>query len=180
MLRLALAVLLSVLLAGCILETERPLFKEEDGALALGRKASAYGAWNKVNGTWQEAKTEAGHLILNPEGRHYRIEIVDAASKDTTQEQMRVLFVPLAQKKFVLQAEADGENPVYAIGELVGRDLLISALFCTDLKKTDAASKEIIFEGLNCRASKVKNPREFLARIASSLPPPELKLAPTR
>ena len=126
MLRLALAVLLSVLLAGCILETERPLFKEEDGALALGRKASAYGAWNKVNGTWQEAKTEAGHLTLNPEGRHYRIEIVDAASKDTTQEQMRVLFVPLAQKKFVLQAEADGENPVYAIGELVGRDLLIS------------------------------------------------------
>ena len=159
-------VLLSLLaLSACVLQSEKPLFPEADGVAALQPLGTTFVPFNLVDGQWQAEKDRASFASV---GKHYEVKGDDG--KTTS-----VLFVPLGQNSWLMQASEDGKNAAYLIARRDGKALLLQALFCEDLKKDAASTKRLRFDRDDCFVPADFKLAEFKA-LASNAPPAKMKL----
>jgi hypothetical protein len=172
--KFAVLLLVAVALGGCVLESKAPLFAEAQGVLVIGSSPPAMAAWNLKDGKWVRSGPDAPPLQLVAEGQHY-----SAAIPDKPGELMTMLFVPLAGGSYAMQVGATNEaNITYVIATIQGGDILVSPLFCTDLKTAKARPTNIVYDRDSCLAVGIKDAAAFMADLARIAPAPDLKLAP--
>ncbi len=155
-------------LAGCMLQSHRPLFSESDGVPLPKVLGTHFVMQDFDNGTWND---EEGSITIKASGRHY------LASDEAKKDEVAALFVPLSPNWWVLQAKEKDEPNVYMLAELSGKNLLLHALACEDLKKLAAAAAEISFEGDDCYL-KGGAGLDYFKQMITSVEPAKMRLVP--
>jgi len=169
---------LTFLLTGCVLEADPPLFAESQGVLALGDGPVAFDGYTLKNGVWTKSNTEDPPLQFTPQDRHYVVR--ELGKTEAQSNKATALFAPLGDNWMALQLTEEGKPAVYSLTRLEGRNLLVTPLMCSDLKKDDEAARHVAFAGQDCTARDVSDPEAFFARLAKNQPSPELKLVPVQ
>lgn len=162
-----LTVLLSaaVLLAGCVLQSEAPLFADRDGVAALAPLGSTFVTWNQVDGAWQ---AEKDRVVFTAVGNHYEVPGDDG-------EVVSVTFVALENDTWVMQAAEPDKPAAYLIARRDGKALLLQVPECLDLKNHQAYARRLRFDRDDCFAPADFKREEFTA-LAGVLPPAKVKL----
>ncbi len=160
-----LTVLLSVFtLAGCVLQSEEPLFKDDDGVAALQHLGLTFATHNLVDGKWQQEKDG---ITFTRKGKHYEAL--------TDGDMVSVTFVALENSTWVMQVDEPDKPSAYLLARQDGDALLLQTLLCEDLKSNAAAAKRLRFAGDDCFAPNDFSLAEFKA-LEKSAAPAKMKL----
>jgi hypothetical protein len=131
---------LAFLLAGCVLQSGKPNFKDSEGAVLPAGFVTTFVTENFTNGAW---KAEEGSISFAASGKHY-------VAKNEKAETIDVMFVALGKDAWVIQAAEKDKPSAYVMVEAKDDTLLLRPLFCDDLKKQEASAKLVRFEGSDC------------------------------
>lgn len=129
--------LLAFALAGCNLETKKPLFADADAKLLLAGYPSL-APYERDGGGW---KMSTDPLSIKPEASHY---LVKSGNSD-----MVISFVPLEGPWWILQAAETG-SATYVLVKAEPKELLIYALECKILQESGKFGTEIEFKDSSC------------------------------
>jgi hypothetical protein len=156
--------LLAMGLAGCNLETKKPLFAEADAKLLLADypKLAAY---ERDNGGW---KKSADPLNFTAEASHYLV-------KSGTSE-MRMSFVPLEGPWWILQAAETSGTSSYVLVMAEPKELLIYSLACKKLQESGKFGSEIEFAGSSCFIREETDKMSLFKALIGSASEPSTKL----
>jgi hypothetical protein len=132
--------LFCLLLGGCVLQSEKPNFKESAGVALPPEFVTSFVTENFTNGAW---KAEEGSIGFAASGQHY-------VAKNEKAETIDVLFVALGKGTWVMQAAEKDKPSAYVMVEAKDDMLLLRPLFCEDLKKQKTSAKLVRFEGNDC------------------------------
>lgn len=152
-------------LAGCILQSDAPLFAETDGVAALKPLGETFVTYNLVNGQWQAEKERA---VFKPVGQHYE---VPGDSSGT----VSVTFVALEKNAWVMQAAEASKPAAYIIARRDGNALLLQVPVCEELKKDPTYAKRFRFDRDDCFAPAGFSIADFRT-LAKALPPSRIKM----
>src|SRR5688572_17573153 len=100
---------LVLLLAGCVLQSEEPVFGEEQAQLVFGSASLNVKSYSWKDGAWIEEKER---LSLAAEGHHY----VAIEDDDVT----NLFFIPLSANWFAVQATEAGKKVNYSLALVEG------------------------------------------------------------
>ena len=129
--------LLAIGLAGCNLETKKPLFTDAEAKLLLAGYPNL-AAYERDDGGWKKSDDP---LNVAPEGSHYLVK--------SGNSEMQVSFVPLDGPWWILQAtETSGSS--YVLIKAGPKELLVSALDCKSLKEAGTYDTTIDFVDSSC------------------------------
>lgn len=167
---------LTLLLTGCVLQADPPLFGESQGVLALGTSPVAFDGWTLKNGSWTKSDDDQTMLRFTPAGHHY-VVAEEGPKADKKKNAAMALLVPLKGNWLAMQFSEPDKPAIYALAKLDGRKLLVTPMMCDDLKKQADLTHFITFERYDCTL-KATDPVRFLSDVAARLPPPELMLVP--
>lgn len=131
------SLLLPLLLSGCVLQSDKPLFTETDGVAALEPLGTELVSYSRNEGDW---KREDDPVTLVLADHHY----VDA----TKPTEAQFLFVALGGEAYVMEAKEEGKPAVYALARRDGKAMLVYPLMCDVLKKD--AVPHVRFQGDDC------------------------------
>jgi hypothetical protein len=124
-------------LAGCNLETKKPLFTDAEAKPLLADYPNL-AAYERDDGGWKKSDEP---LNVAPEGSHYLVTLGNS--------KMQVSFVPLDGPWWILQAtEATGSS--YVLIKAEPKELLVSALDCKSLKGGGVYDTTIDFVDSSC------------------------------
>jgi hypothetical protein len=158
-----------LLLSGCVLESQTPLFGDTQGVLALKALGNEFTMETFADGKW---KAEEGKAVFTPEGRHYMITTPDG------KEPIEVLLVPLEGNLFVGQARESREKPFqYLIADVGQAEVLLSLLSCDELKALGTFADDIGFDGGDCSFARVPDLALFQT-LAKAIGPAKSRLRP--
>ena len=130
--------LLAFGLAGCNLETRKPLFADADAKLLLAGYPNL-APYERDGGGWKQS---ADALGIEPEGSHY---LVKSGNSD-----MVASFVPLEGQWWILQAAETSGTSSYVLVKAEPKELLIYSLECKRLQESGKFGSEIEFSGSSC------------------------------
>lgn len=130
--------LLAVGLAGCNLETRKPLFADADARLLLADYPNL-APYERNDGGWKKS-TEP--LDFSPEASHY---LVKSGNSD-----MVASFVPLEGPWWILQAAETSGTSSYVLVMAEPKELLIHSLDCKRLQESGKFADEIEFQDSSC------------------------------
>ena len=133
-------IVLMVLLAGCVLQSEKPNFKDSEGVDLPAEFVTTFVTENFLDGAW---KAEEGSISFAASGQHY-------VATNEKAETIDVLFVALGKDAWVMQAAEKDKPSAYVMVEAKDDTLLLRPLFCDDLKKQATSAKLVRFEGSDC------------------------------
>ena len=139
-------------LGGCVLQSAQPIFADKDAKLLLATIGQQFVTYNKVDGKWEKQKDL---IKFSQVGNHY---LVHDKSGDIT-----VLFVPLKDNWWALQATEKDKASNYLLVQSQGKTLLIYFLACKDLKAQPNPSGSIVFDHEDCSATAKMRKTEFFA-----------------
>jgi hypothetical protein len=163
---------LLVLLQACVLQSEKPLFAEEEAKPLLEKFGTTFTSSTFKDGEWT---VEDDPVTFVARGRGY---IVKENGKDGV---THVLFVPQKDGWWVMQATEEGKSAAYLLAHPEGKALYLYALFCDDLKKNAKLAAWITYKDDNCSLDPNRGPGGARA-IFTQLPlPPKdraIKLEP--
>jgi hypothetical protein len=160
---------LFLLLSGCVLESQTPLFGDTQGVLALNAIGTEFTMESFADGKW---KVEEGKAVFTPEGRHYLVTTPDG------KEPIEVLLVPLEGNRFVGQARESREKPfLYLIADVGQEEVLLSLLSCDELKALGTFAGDIGFSGGDCSFAGAPDLALF-QRMAKAIAPAKSRIRP--
>ena len=136
-LRIFLVILAASVLTGCILQSKAPLFKDADGVLLLGQKKQRFASYERDGLAWKKGTDTA---VFAPQGHHYK---VSSGKNIATAE-----FITLSGGNYVMQFDEGKGSFVYILVSPHGKEILLYALLCDNLKKQNVAG--VRFEKDNC------------------------------
>jgi hypothetical protein len=158
---------LCLLLSGCVLESQTPLFGDTQGVLALKALGHEFIMETFADGKW---KAEEGKAVFAPEGRHYMLTAPDE------KEPIEVLLVPLAGNLFVGQARESREKPfLYLIADVGKEEISLSLLSCDELKALGTFADDLRFSGGDCTFAGVPDLALF-QKLAKAIGPAKSRL----
>lgn len=134
------AALLSLLLAGCVLQSKEPLITDATGDAALAGFGSRF--------TSYEATSEAGWrkdvdlLTVTPHGKHYVLS--DGKTKSD------ILFHTVTKNWWGVQMTEPGQGSVYALAEARVGEIVIHPLTCDGMRKAARYEALVRFEKDDC------------------------------
>lgn len=137
--RIFIAVFLCLMLSGCILQSEQPVFAEKDGGAFFAPYGTQFASYSPDKAGW---KTDDETLTFTPVGKHY----VGSAGKDT----IEVLFVPIAGNWWAMQAMDKDQIPGYALAEARPGEILIYPVACKPLLTAGTFAAFIEFKDDDC------------------------------
>lgn len=159
----------SLLLSGCVLQSQSPLFGDTQGVPALEALGTSFTMESLADGKWQ---VEEGRAEFTPVGRHYSMSNPDGKPP------IEVLFVPLDGRRFAVQAREGKDKPfVYLVAEVGKTEVLLTLLACDDLKKAGKFGDDITFDGDECSFAGTPGLPLFLA-LADAAGPAKSRLRP--
>ncbi|MDE2446232.1 MAG: hypothetical protein KGO94_08635 [Alphaproteobacteria bacterium] len=143
MTKILMCVLCCLLLSGCILVSQTPLVKEQNGIMALKPFGTQFTMWNWQSGAWSR---EAGLLNLAAVGRHYETK--------NQKDKMEILFAALKPGWWIMQVEAKNSQARYSFLEVEEKagELVLHPILCKDLAKLAEAKPVVDFVKNDCLA----------------------------
>jgi hypothetical protein len=135
---LALAVT-AVLLCGCVLQSKKPLYGDQQSVLALGPEGG-----NAITSNWQNG-------MWVPDTDTVTIQVVGTHYEATSNSSAVILhFIPLQGPWYVLQATEVGNTTAYLLAQINNGGADAYPLACRDLKQRGDLSAWIEFTGDDC------------------------------
>jgi hypothetical protein len=160
----------AILLSGCVLQSEKPLLKESQGAPALKTLGSRFLPWTFDKGVWSNEDQKEASFVAK--GQHY--EFTDENGRITV-----MLFVPLGGPWFALQMREIEKPAAYVLAELKSNEMIMHPLMCEELQKDAKLAKRIRFENSDCYA-----PADFsladLKALTAHPPLGNIKIVPVK
>ncbi len=157
-----------LLLAGCVLQSEKPVYAEAEGKLVLKPLGSVFSAESYSNGAW---KTEEGNLTFTVQGNHY---VVNNSKDANTAE---ALFAD-AGNGFAMMQFGEAEKPsTYVIAEVQKGAVLLRPVMCSDLKKAHVTSTVLTFTDNDCKLTGKPSAADVKA-WAAALGPAGMRMVP--
>jgi hypothetical protein len=156
--------LLTMGLAGCNLETRKPLFAEADAKLLLADYPNL-ASYERDGGAW---KKSADPLSIKPDASHY---LVKSGNSD-----MVISFVPLEGSWWILQAAETTGTSSYVLVKAEPKELLIYSLECKKLQESGKFGSEIEFAGSSCFIREETDKMSLFKALIGSASEPSTKL----
>ncbi len=138
--RLVVGLFLSLILSGCVLQSDKPNFTDAEGVALPAEFVTTFVTENFTDGAW---KAEEGSISLAASEQHY-------VATNEKSETIDVLFVGLGKDAWVMQAREKDKPFAYVLVEAKDDALLLRPLFCDDVKKQKAAMSLVRFETSDC------------------------------
>ncbi|MCB1380565.1 MAG: hypothetical protein KDK89_19690 [Alphaproteobacteria bacterium] len=139
MLRWIVTLVVTTLLAGCVLQSPAPIFPDSNAKLVFGNGKLSARIYSRKDGQWV---MDEKPVTLRTSGHHYAVE--------TEGVTIELFFIPLDGRWHVVQAMEKGKPTVYMLAEVQNHRADFRILSCTDLKKHEAVAKSINFNGEDC------------------------------
>jgi hypothetical protein len=155
--------LLAFGLAGCNLETKKPLFADGDAKLLLADYPNL-APYERDEGGW---KKNADPLNFLPEASHYLV-------KSGTSE-MSISFVPIEGPWWVLQA-SEATATSYVLIKAEPKELLVYSLECKKLMESGKFGTEIEFKDSSCFIKEETDKMGLFKALIGSASEPSTKL----
>jgi len=155
--------LLALGLAGCNLETKKPLFADADAKLLLADYPNL-APYERDDGAW---KKSTDPLSIKPEASHY---LVKSGNSD-----MVISFVPLEGLWSILQAAETGSS-TYVLVKAEPKELLIYSLECKVLQESGKFIDEIEFKDSSCFIKENADKMGLFKALIGSASEPSTKL----
>ena len=156
--------LLAFGLAGCNLETRKPLFADADAKLLLAGYPNL-APYERDDGNW---KKSTDPLSIKPEASHY---LVRSGTSD-----MVISFVPLEGPWWILQAAETAGSSNYVLVKAEPKELQIYSLECKTLQESGNFGSEIEFSGSSCFIKEGANKMGLFKALIGSASEPSTKL----
>ncbi len=168
--RIVMLAVLLLTLAGCVLQSQVPVFSDEQASLVFGAAPVIMKSYSWKDGGWIEKKER---IALTVEGRHY----VAKEDKSTA----GLAFIALSDGWFAVQATEKGKAVNYTLATVADGVAVFHLLECADLKKRAELAAYIDYQRDDCFIKEgvaamalfgelVKQPGEPSAKI-EPLPP---------
>lgn len=156
--------LLAFGLAGCNLETKKPLFADVDAKLLLAGYANL-APYERDDGNW---KKSADPLSIQAEASHY---LVKSGNSD-----MVITFVPLEGPWWILQAAETSGASTYVLVKAEPKELLIYSLECKKLQESGKFGDKIEFKDSSCFIKDGADKMGLFKALTGSASEPSTKL----
>jgi hypothetical protein len=156
-----------LMLGGCVLQSQKPLFAENEGKLVLRQFGNSFVTFNRESGQW---KKQDDVMKFTAVGNHY---VVRDKNSD-----INILFAQLNDQWWVIQADEPGKPsiyPTYLLAKFEGRALMLNILSCKVLKNNKSLKDIISFKGEDCMAN-AQMTREKFVELTKSPEPTLLKI----
>ena len=137
-----LSISLCLFLCGCILQSPKPLFSENEGKPVLKQFGNSFVAFNRESGEW---KKQDDVVKFKAVGNHYVV-------KDKAGD-INVLFAQLSDQWWVMQTNETGKASTYLLAKFEGKALVLNILSCKVLKTNVSMNDAISFKGDDCTAN---------------------------
>ena len=141
------SVWLCLLLGGCVLLSEKPLFAEKEGKPVLQKFGNSFVVFNRQSGAGLWKKQDDVVKFTTVEN-HYVV-------KDKTGD-INFLFAQLNEQWWVIQAEEPSSptsHPTYLLAKFEGKSLELNMLSCKVLNTNASLKDAISFKGNDCTAN---------------------------
>lgn len=156
--------LLAFGLAGCNLETKKPLFADAEAKLLLADYPNL-APYERDDGNW---KKSTDPLSIKPEAAHY---LVRSGNSD-----MVISFVPLDGPWWILQAAETTGASTYVLVKAEPKELLIYSLECKALQESGKFGTEIEFKDSSCFVNNGADKMSLFKALIGSASEPSTKL----
>ena len=156
--------LLAFGLAGCNLETKKPLFTDADAKMLLADYPNL-APYERDAGAW---KKSADPLNFTAEASHY---LVKSGSSE-----MQMFFVPLEGPWWILQAAETTGTSSYVLVMAEPKELLIYSLECKKLQESGKFGDEIEFKDSSCFITEDADKMGLFKALIGSASEPATKL----
>jgi hypothetical protein len=151
-------------LAGCNLETSKPLFADADAKLLLADYPNL-APYERDAGGW---KKSTDTLNIEPEASHYRFI--------SGNSEMVISFVPLQGAWWIMQAAETVGPSTYVLVKARPKDLLIYSLECKKLQEAGTFGNEIEFKDSSCFIKDGADKTALFKALMGSASEPSTKL----
>ena len=155
---------LAFALAGCNLETKKPLFADTDAKLLLADYPNL-APYERDGGGWKKSDDP---LSIKPDASHY---LVKSGNSD-----MVISFVPLEGPWWILQASETSGASTYVLAKAEPKEVLIFSLECKRLQESGKFVSEIEFSGSSCFIREETDKMALFKALIGSASEPSTKL----
>ena len=145
MVRAVVTLVILPLLAGCVLQSEKPLITDANAVLAFGDKPVDLHSFQWQDGGWQA--TVPPVITVLPEGKHYVVPNMDDGADQTKAAQY--YFMALGQGQLLIEVVTKGEVD-YAAASWDGTEMLVAAFDCSAMQDKPGVAALVTFDGDNC------------------------------
>jgi hypothetical protein len=156
--------LLAFGLAGCNLETKKPLFADTDAKLLLADYPNL-APYERDDGNW---KKSTDPLSIQPEASHYLVKMDNS--------DMVISFVPLEGPWWIMQAAETAGSSTYVLVKAEPKELLIYSLECKVLQESGKFGTEIEFKDSSCFIKDGADKMALFKALIGSTSEPSTKL----
>ena len=146
-----LGVSICLLFCGCILQSPKPLFSENEGRPVLKQFGTSFVTFNRESGEWKKQDDVVKFMAV---GNHY---VVQDKSGD-----INVLFAQLNDQWWVMQTNETGKAATYLLAKFEGNALVLNILSCKVLKTMKSMKDAISFKGDDCTANERMTKDKFV------------------
>ena len=154
-----LGISICMLLCGCILQSPKPLFSENEGKPVLKQFGNSFVTFNRESGEW---KKQDDVVKFKAVGNHY--VVLDKTGG------INVLFAQLNDQWWVMQTNETGKPSTYLLAKFEGKALVLNILSCKILKTNVSMKDAISFKGDDCAANAQMTKDKFVELTKSPEP----------
>jgi len=165
--RFFVAIFLCLALTGCILQSQEPLFSDEQGELVLASYGNQFATYSLEGDAWQR---DEGTITFTPTGKRYVLT--------ENKTSVAVTFAAVEGSWFVLQAEETGKPVSYTLLQAQKGELLLHPLNCEPLHKSGKYEGAITFDGEDCTIKPGADTAALFKSLAADRGPARMKLVP--
>lgn len=158
-----------LMLAGCVLQSQEPVFSDEQSSLVLGPSALTMKSYSWKDGQWTEDKER---LALTVEGRHY------VAKEDNSTAGLA--FIPLTGGWFAVQATEAAKPTNYTLATVKDGVAVFHLLECVELKKRPELEAYISYRGDDCFIKDGTNAMALFGELIKQPGEPSAKIEPVK
>ena len=165
--RILTAILLSLLLSACVLQSEVPVIAATEGEPLLKDYGLRFASYTLENGAW---KKEEDKIDFTVEGKHYL-----AIGKDAT---LDIAFRELSGNWYVMQAAEKDKGATYLLAEAKPGEIMVYPISCSALDKAGKFGDAVEFKGDDCFIKQGADANALFNAVLAMPGPSEMKLVP--
>ena len=160
------------LLAGCVLQSEKPLITDANAFSVFGSKPVDLRWFQWQDGGW--LASEPPVITVVPEGNHYTVPSLDDVTDPA--KIARYYFLPLGEGQLLIEVIMK-DTVEYAAASWDGTEMLVAAFDCTALQGKTGVDALVTFDGDNCSLKPEASDAAAVFRtLLADLPSPSLRL----
>jgi hypothetical protein len=169
LMRIAVLAALVLALAGCVLQSQEPVFSDEQSRLVLGAEPVTMKSYSWKDGVWTEDKDR---LALTVEGRRYVVKEDNSTAG--------LAFIPLSGDWFAVQATETGKPTNYTLATVKDGVAVFHLLECTELKKRAELEVYITYEHDDCFIKDGTDAMALFGELIKQPGEPSAKIEPVK